>query len=371
MPLQTTHQKKMIRVVVVDDSPTARELLVAILHELGNILVVGTGSNGEDAIRLVKRYHPDLVTMDAEMPKMDGLEATRRIMRECPTPIVIVTASRKHDEMDLTFKALQAGALQVVNKPGLNDPDTSDLVVKTVRMMSSVPVIHHWGRMTEVKSEPRPVKVERTVNGKIVEPNLANRTIIGIASSTGGPSALAALLRSLTESFPLPIMIVQHVSPGFSPGLADWLSEQTRLHVKLASHGCELCPGVALLAPDDYHMQVNERGIVELLKSEPYKGLRPSANYMFNSLARVYGARAAGFILTGMGDDGAAGMEALHRAGGITFAQDEESCVVFGMPHEAIVRNAVDYVMNIEQMVFTLARLNPMPQSPVSEDGSQ
>lgn len=360
MVTQTNRQKPFIRVLVVDDSPTARDLLVALLHDSGNILVVGTGANGEDAVRLVNRLHPDLVTLDVDMPVMDGLEATRRIMRECPTPIVLISASLKHKDLDLTFQALQAGALQVIGKPGLNDPDTSNKVVETVRLMANVPVIHHWGRMTDVKARPAVVKAEKRPSEVGDRPNLSNRDVIGIASSTGGPSALATLLRPLAADFPVPILMVQHVSPGFAPGLADWLGDQTQLRVEVAAHGDKLLPGTALLAPDDYHMQINERGVVELLKEAPYKGLRPSANYMFFSLAKVFGPRAAGFILTGMGDDGANGLEAMHTAGAVTFAQDEESCVVFGMPHEAIVRNAADYVMNLEQMAGILARLNPV-----------
>lgn len=369
MVAQTNQKKSYIRVLVVDDSPTARDLLVAILQDSGNILVVGTGANGEDAVRLAHRLHPDLVTLDVDMPVMDGLEATRRIMRECPTPIVIISASLKHKEMDLTFQALQAGALQVIGKPGLNDPDLSSKVVETVRLMANVPVIHHWGRMTDVKSRPAATTDVKKVLGPN-SPNLSNRDVIGIAASTGGPSALATLLRPLAADFPVPILLVQHVSPGFAPGLADWLAEQTKLRVEIAAHGEKFKPGTALLAPDDYHMQINERGVVELIKEAPYKGLRPSANYLFSSLAKVFGPRAAGFILTGMGDDGADGLEAMHSSGAVTFAQDEESCVVFGMPHEAIVRNAVDYVMNLDQMSAILTRLNPVSSLASSKEAA-
>ena len=364
MSIQSKKQNKIIRVVVVDDSPTARELLVAILSEARDIQVVGTGANGEDAVRLVKRLKPDLITLDADMPVMDGLEATRRIMRDQPIPILIISASYKFKDADITFQALKAGALQVINKPGLNDPETSNKVIEAVRLMAGVPVIHHWGRLQTIQNLPE-LSMSETGNGTgPLKPDITNRDIIGIASSTGGPAALAAILRSLTDGFPLPILVVQHVSPGFAPGLAEWLSGQTRLRVEIASHGMSLLPGVVILAPDDYHIQVNEKGVVELIKAAPFKGLRPSANYLFQSLARFFGPRSVGIILTGMGDDGAEGMEALHLSGGITFAQNEESCVVFGMPHEAIIRNAIDYVMNLEQIAFTLARLNPSPLSP-------
>ncbi len=348
-----------IRVVVVDDSPTVRELLVGLLQEAGDIIVVGTGEDGEDAVRLTKRLHPDLVTMDIRMPVMDGFEATRRIMRECPIPIVVITASMKIPDMDLTFRALQAGALTVIHKPGLDDPQTGEKVVQTVRVMAGVPVVHHWSTADDTNH----VKTGATINNAeaagskaIKQPilRLGEVDIIGVASSTGGPAALATIFRKLPKDYPLPILVVQHVSPGFTPGLAEWLSTQTQMSVDIASHGVSLRPGVAMLAPDDYHMQINERGVVELSKAAAYKGLRPSANFLFGSLARVFGPRAVGIMLTGMGDDGANGIEALHQAGGLVIAQDQESCVVYGMPHEVVARKAVDHVMSLEQIATTL-----------------
>lgn len=344
-----------IRAVVIDDSPSARELLVAILQEAGDITVVGTGANGEDAIRLTEQMRPDVVTMDVRMPKMDGLEATRRIMRHVPTPIVIVTADLMPSGMNLTFEALRAGALTVVGKPGLADEETCRQVVQMVRLMAKVPVVHHWGY-----NEPRaPGEQARpAVPAPAIKAETRQRLqMIGIASSTGGPATLAKILGPLPADFPIPILVVQHVTQGFVAGLAEWLNSVTSLQVGLASHGGSPRPGSVLLAPDDYHMQVNDRGIVELYKGPPYKGLRPSANHLFRSLAHVYGPRAMGIVLTGMGDDGAQGLEELHRAGGLTLAQDEQSCVVYGMPREAIARNAIDHILTLEQITSTLEHL--------------
>lgn len=340
----STPNSRRIRAVVVDDSATVRDLLVAILHNAGDIEVVGTGSTGEEAIRLVSRLRPDVLAMDIRMPVMDGLEATRRIMRDTPTPIVIVTGSLMRDDIDLTLEALRAGALTIVNKPGLADPDTCDKVVQAVRLMSSVPVIHHWNRGRRPASgaaTPRP----RTANA-----SSRPLRVIGLAASTGGPAALATILRALPAQFPLPILIVQHITNGFASGLAEWLSHQTDLRVALASHGDTVTAGTIWLAPDDYHLQVTGPGVVALSKQPPYHGLRPSASYLFQSLAQAYGAHAAGVILTGMGDDGCDGLETLHAAGGLTIAQNEQSCVVFGMPREAIARDAVDYVLPLDQI---------------------
>lgn len=353
-----------IRVLIVDDSATIRELLVAILQNTGDIQVVGTGTNGEDAVRLVKRLRPDVVTIDVRMPKMDGLEATQQIMRECPTPIVIVSASMKPNDQDLTFQALQAGALTAINTPGLDDPSTCAKVVETIRIMSGVPVIHHWGR---IKSQPAASDAGKskaaTREVELAEVQDQETDIIGIAASTGGPSALSAVLHLLSPDFPLPILVVQHISSGFAMGLAEWLSTQVKLRVEVAAHGDILQPGVLMLAPDDYHIQINEHGIIELSKAEPYKRLRPSANVLFESLARVFGPRAMGIILTGMGDDGVNGLHELHKAGGMTIAQDEDSCVVFGMPQQAVYRNAVNHVLNLEQIARLLAQKEHSPHT--------
>lgn len=362
-------KRNSIRVVVVDDSPVARELLVTILQGTEDMQVVGVARDGQEAIRLTKRLRPDVVTMDIRMPGMDGLEATRCIMRDAPTPIVIVTASLVRADMDLTFEALRAGALTVVSKPGLADPETCAKVIQVVRLMSEVPVVHHRGPIDQrtLPDLRAPSVLTGPVLSQVEEPVVLPPStdiddqwqvqIIGIASSTGGPSALTTVLGSLSADFPLPILVVQHVAPGFVTGLADWLDGQTPLHVDLASHGDIPQPGTVLLAPDDYHVQVNDRGTVELYKGQPYKGLRPSANHLFHSLADAYGPRAMGIVLTGMGDDGAEGLESLHRAGGITVAQAEHSCVVYGMPREAIVRNAIDCVLTVEQIALALNRM--------------
>ena len=344
-----------IRVVVIDDTPAVRELLVEILQNSEGVQVVGVGSDGLDAIRLAKRLRPDVMTMDVVMPRMDGLEATRHIMRDAPTRIVIVTAGLMRAEEDLTFLALSAGALTVIGRPGVADKETCDRVIETVRLMAGVPVVHHWDRTRREKAEPRKVSPTPPLFEEGDEG--AHVQLIGIAASTGGPGTLAKVLGPLPADFPIPILIVQHITKGFATGLAEWLNTGTALQVSLAGHGVRPEAGSVLLAPDDYHLQVNARGMIELSKEEPYRGLRPSANFLFRSLARAYGPRAVGVVLTGMGDDGAEGLTLLRNAGGLTVAQDEVTCVVYGMPQEAVRRDAVARQLSPSQIAVTLGQL--------------
>ena len=364
--------KQKIRVIVVDDSLTMRNFLASILTDAG-MDVIATGGDGRDALRLVKDLKPDVVTLDIRMPNMDGFDATRRIMREQPTPIVLVTGSMKYEDVDLTFQALQAGALAVINKPGLADPQTCEKVVQTVRTMSGVHVIHHWGTRQSTAPKPKPSTLGG-VNSRLMDVSrYPELKVIGIASSTGGPSALAAVLRDLPADYPLPILVVQHVSPGFTTGMVEWLGSVTKMPVDVAAHGDKLKAGTIFFAPDDYHLRVNRCGEIELSHSPAYKGLRPSANPLFESMAQYYGKKSLGIILTGMGDDGANGMELLHHAGGLTIAQDKESCVVYGMPNEAVLRNAVDAQMNLTEIESFLkyvgeTKMNSLRQGTVSDD---
>lgn len=338
-----------IRVLVVDDSPTACDLLTSLFQQAEGMEVVGVGSDGEEGVRLVERLQPDVVTMDVRMPRMDGFEATRRIMQRRPTPIVIVTASMTRSDMDLTFEALYAGALMVARKPGMDDVETCERLVGAVRLMSDVPVVRRLPSAQGGHSTWESVQLIPEVKNRIQR--------VGIASSTGGPSALASILKKLPVDFPVPILAVHHITSGFVIGLVEWLDNLTPLEVALAGHGDIPRPGTVLLAPDDYHMRVSMGGVIELSKAPPCNGLRPSADYLFHSLADAYGYRAMAIMLTGIGDDGVAGLVALHQAGGLTVAQDERSCVVYGMPQGVIDRNAVDRVLTLDQIAMLLNQL--------------
>ncbi len=356
-----------IRALVIDDSLTARQLLTSVLQLADGIVVVGSGETGAEALRLTRRMKPDVLVMDVTMPGMDGLEATRQVMAEQPTPIVLVTGTLMRADVDLSFEALRAGALTVIAKPGMADEAACRQLVETVRSMAQVPVVRRWSQArssaraetpgTTPISQPPVRPSDAALHLPLDAATLKGRIVVGIASSTGGPGTLARIFRALSSDFPLPILLVQHVTPGFGAGFAEWLDGETPLAVKLASHGEALRPGTVLVAPDDYHMQVAPRGAVELLKAPPYHGLRPSANYLFHALAAVYGTRAVGVVLTGMGDDGAEGLEMLRRSGGLVLAQDRASCIVYGMPGAAVERNAVDAILSVEEIASALGAL--------------
>ena len=348
-------QTTPIRVLVAEDSPTYRELLVTILQSAPDLQVIGTARNGIEAVRLAKRLKPDVITMDVYMPEMDGFEATRQIMTEIPCPVVIISASTAKDQRDLTFNALRAGALSVLEKPTLQDlPEVYEALVTQVRLMSEIKVVRHWSKPTaslerELPATAKPPTLVRNGRSKI--------QLVAIASSTGGPGILVEILSKLPGDFPAPILIVQHITPGFGAGLADWLNQQTPLQVRLARHADEPKPGQVLIAPDGAHMVVNSMGLIALNNAPSLNGLRPAADYLFHSVAQVYGATAIGIILTGMGGDGAEGLQAMRQASAHTIAQDKETCIVFGMPAVAIELGAVEQVLPAKQIAAAIMAL--------------
>lgn len=341
-----------IRVLVVEDSPVARELLVSIIQNAPDLQVVGTARNGAEAVRLAKRLKPDLITMDAHMPEMDGFEATRVIMSETPRPIVMISASLDKNERNLTFDALKSGALSVLAKPTMYDPPhLHDYLVNQLKLMAEVKVVRRWGQTPRQVAAPLPAALPPA---SVRRNGSSDINLVAVASSTGGPGVLAQILSQLPADFPAPIMVVQHITPGFGLGLAAWLNQQTALEVRLARHADEPQAGQVLIAPDDYHLLLNSMGLVSLNKEPPLHGIRPSADTMFKSIARVYGATAIGVILTGMGGDGAEGLKMIREMGGHTIAQDKHSCVVFGMPAVAIELGAAEQVLPAGRIAATL-----------------
>jgi two-component system, chemotaxis family, protein-glutamate methylesterase/glutaminase len=338
----------MIKVLIVEDSAVVRELLTYILSSDPDILVIGTANNGEEAVKVVRDKTPDIVTMDINMPKMDGLEATRIIMETTPTPIVIVSASWDTKEVKKTFQAMEVGALTTIRKPvGVAHPDYQDRakeLIKTVKLMSEVKV---------VRRHPK-IKLKKDIPVREPAPAIMDIKAVAIGASTGGPSVIETILSGLPKDFCAPLLIVQHISAGFVQGFTDWLTTSCRFPVKIAERGEFTLPGHAYVAPDGVHMGIEADGKIILSESEHENGLRPSVSYLFRSVAEVLGKSAVGVLLTGMGKDGAEELKLMKEKGAITIAQDKESCVVYGMPGEAVKMNAATYVLSPLEIASTL-----------------
>ena len=351
------------RVLVVDDSATSRRLLVEILRADAGIEVVGQAMDGLEAVQMVKSLKPDIVTMDVQMPRLDGFAATKRIMVESPTPILIITGVDPR-LLSVSLEAVRMGALAVHGKP--SDPmsagfeDEARDLVRQVKAMSRVKVVRHYAPAARV---PLPVP-PRARAAHDVAP-----AVLALAASTGGPAAIHLILSALPAGFPLPILIVQHISQGFTPGFADWLDKASALTVKLAQEGEELLPATAYVAVDDHHLTVTAAGRVHLSRSAPVGGFRPSGTVLFESVAAAYGRSAAAVILTGMGRDGVDGLRAVRDAGGRTLAESERTAVVNGMPGAAIAAGLADYVLPLDQIALTLAGFG-VP-APVAEERSR
>jgi two-component system chemotaxis response regulator CheB len=346
----------MVKVLIVDDSLVMRKYLEFLLCTDNNIQIIGTANNGEEACEFVARQLPDVITMDIEMPKMNGYEATRKIMETYPVPIVIVTASWNPSDVEKTFKAMEAGAVAVLAKPpGPGDHNIDQQIkelIQTIKLMAEIPVVKRWAKKTKPDVSPHIRSLTTPATSSV-----RKFQVVAIGASTGGPPALHALLSKLPNNFPVPILIVQHIAAGFIQGMADWLGKTTSLRIHIPENNERLLPGHVYLAPDAYHMGITSDGSICLVDSLPDNGLRPSVAHLFNSIAQQFGDRAIGVLLTGMGRDGALELKYMKDCGAITIAQDQVSSVVHGMPGEAIKLGAATYIQSPDEIADTLIKL--------------
>lgn len=340
-----------VRVLVVEDSLTVRKYMVSVLSADPDILVVGEAENGEEAIRLCESLRPNVVTLDMVLPVMSGQAATEHIMAYCPTPILIVSASTNRGELFKTYSALAAGALDVLDKPSNQDDAWATRLVETVKLLSRIKVITHprarLGRFAQPTASPLCVPARQSPV-----------RVIAIGVSTGGPGALMEVLRGLPTDFPIPILIVIHLGVQFASAFADWLGGHSPIPVSYATHGAALPnDGRVVVAMPDSHLTL-AGGRLFLTDDLPRHSCRPSVDVLFESLARELGASCVACLLTGMGKDGAAGLLAVHQAGGLTLAQDEATSVVFGMPREAIRLGAAQRVLPLSQFARALVAIS-------------
>ena len=347
--------KSPIKVMIVDDSAVARDYLTYVIGTEPDMHVVGTAKNGMDAIKISGIKKPDIILMDIEMPVMNGFEATRKIMETNPVPIVIVSSYYEKSEVEKTFEAMDAGALAILAKPeGFKHPNhekSKKKLADIVRTMSEVRVVTRKSRNnlknTIVSTEQIPFNEKGTKY---------QLTAIGV--STGGPQVLNKLLPLIPENFDMPVVVVQHISPGFLEGMIDWLSKSTKLKVKIACDGEVLEKGNIYFCPDNYNMGITKKLRVVLKKEVPGFTITPSVSYMFKTVAENIEQKAIGILLTGMGRDGAEELALMKDKGALTIAQDEKSSIVYGMPGEAVKLNAHRYILSPEGVGRKLVEIN-------------
>ena len=354
----------MIRVLLVEDSSTMRHHLRESLAADPELEVVGEALDGGQAVELVKRLRPDVVTMDMRLPTMSGLVATEHIMAECPTPILVVSSADRQ-ELFSTYNALAAGAVDVLEKPrgDSSDADWGRRLCSAVRLVSRIRVITHPRARLDGRDRPAVPEPEPPAEH---DGPAAPAQVVAIGSSTGGPGALTDLLRALPSGFGPPVLCVQHIaaSEPFAVAFSDWLAGQTGRNVSYATDGAPLrsLAGRVVLAPPDRHLSVRD-GNLQLSNGPPRHSCRPSVDVLFESIAAEFGPGAIGCLLTGMGRDGAGGLLRMRARGALTFAQDEASCVVYGMPREAALLGAAAYILPPARIAAQLTELQSAGRS--------
>lgn len=324
-----------IRVLVVDDSAFVRKAIARMLNGAPDVEVVGMAADGEEGLELARALRPDVITLDIQMPRLDGLETLRRLTPES-TCAVLLLSSLTQEGADVTLRGLELGALDFVDKSSVQGPmnllGLQEELLAKVRALAVAP-----------RSRPRPA--EAAPAPVVAGPGLERALAVAIGASTGGPAALQVIVPALPADFPAAVLVVQHIPRGFSRSLAERLAAKSALPVREAEDGEPVEPGVVLVAPAGLHLKLHRRGAtVEIaLDEEPRAALhRPSVDVLMTSVARVYGARALGVVLTGMGSDGTLGLRAIRQAGGRTLAESQESAVIYGMPKAAIEAGVVD-----------------------------
>lgn len=358
----------MIRVLIAEDSPSIQRMLTSLLSDQEGIEVVGVASNGLEAVAMCSDLQPDLVTMDIFMPKMDGLEATQRIMQKSPTRIVLISSIVDSQNLRNSFEAIRSGAVELIEKPhGVlrgNYSRVRDDLVRVIRQLMEAQPQRHFRSVYPQsprqpdqvgdtrESEPPPKKTNREIFTSIATPD-----VICIGGSTGAPAVLSTILSHLASNYPVPILIAQHIATGFIQGMVEWLDSVSKIDVRIAHKNDVIRAGLALVAPDNAHLQVESTGKVRL--TSPHKGETyvPSVDRLFESAAVSYGSKAVGIILSGMGRDGCSGLAKMRSQGAVTLAQSEQSSVVYGMPLVAFKRGAAAAQLDPYEMVDFLEQI--------------
>jgi two-component system chemotaxis response regulator CheB len=339
-----------IKVLVVDDSSLVRKIVTDILESDPQIKVVGTANNGKTAIFKNRELNPDVITMDIEMPIMDGLAALKYIIETNPKPVIMMSVLTQHGA-EATFKALDYGAVDFIPKPSsmlsISVDEIGDLLITKVKQVARFNL--NLSRRTRVVDEKSPDASYKTdFPLKSIKAGESSTKIVGIGTSTGGPSALLSVFKSLPDKFPSPVLVVQHMPEGFTKAFSERLNTSSKLNVKEAEDGDRVLPGCGYIAPGHSHMTVEKRGqdrFLRVYKGDKVSGHRPSIDVLFGSMADSMARDTVAVIMTGMGRDGATSIGRIKKMGGYTIAQDEDTSVVYGMNRVAVQEGAIDDVV--------------------------
>jgi len=341
---------RKIRVLVVDDSPFMRELISDIINSTSDLEVVGRAANGKAALEKVAELAPDVITLDIEMPVLDGLSTLSRLMRRHPLPVIMLSAYTTEGAR-ATIRALELGAVDFIAKPSgevsFDLEKIRDEIITKIRLAAGVEAIKIHPLEKKKKKELSPGARKGGFFG------------IGIAASTGGPQALLNLLPTFPKDLPGALFLVQHMPSGFTRQFAERLDAVCKLKIKEAEDGEEIHPGYGYVAPGGYHLLIErdgERSFLRYSSEPPLWGVRPAADHLFTSLAKAFGVSAIGVVLTGMGRDGAAGLLAIKEKGGMTIAQSRDSALIFGMPRSAIELGAVSHILSLDEIDSAILR---------------
>lgn len=340
----------MIKILLVEDTQTTREFLTYILNKDEELQVIGVVENGKKAIEFLANKLPDVVVMDVHMPMMNGFETTRQIMEKYSIPVVLISASWTPEDIEKTSKAMDTGAVCILRKPsGFHCQEEIKQFIQKIKLMSEIKVVTRKPRFQSLTNKTllSPYSEERL--------NVFQPKIVAIGASLGGPNALKMVLEKLQPPFSLPIVILQHITSGFTKELTQWLQLFSLLPIQLAEDGLLLQPGKIYFAPDEFHLKIKEDLRVELTKDPAEHGFRPSVSYLFRSLSGQLAHHTLAVLLTGMGKDGAQELKILKDKGAFTIAQDEATSIIHGMPGEAIKLNGASLVLPIQMIGSKIA----------------
>lgn len=339
-----------IKILIVEPAVQAQQLLMRILESDAQISVLGIVGSAAEALKFVSRTKPDLITIDLGLPGAEGLSFTREIMETNPIPIVVVSTASESEDATQAFDMLEAGALATVEKPvsGLDNGDEcSRRLIETIKTMAEVKLVR---RIRHRQGKGSPSAARNSLHKEDGNGNSTPIDLVAIGASTGGPGVIQQVLNGLPKDFPSPILIAQHIAPGFTDALVKWLASTTGFDVRICQNNDKLEPGVAYLCPEGYQTGMTPAMRVKLAEDDCINGVRPSVSYLFSSMAEVSGKRFVAILLTGMGRDGAEELKVLRERGGITIVQDAESSLVHGMPGEAIKLGAAQYVVSPQRI---------------------